>query len=85
MDILILLFHCVKSVRIRSFSGPYCPTFGLNTERCSVSLRIQSDRMEENTDQKNSEYGHFLRSISLSKPIIFAFAKVVVSISGTCT
>ena len=33
--------HCVKSVHIRSFSGPYFPAFGLNT------------------DQKNSEYGHF--------------------------
>ena len=25
--------HCVKSVRIWSFSAPYFPTFGLNTER----------------------------------------------------
>ena len=32
--------HCVKSVRIRSFSGPYFPAFGLNTERYSVSLCI---------------------------------------------
>ena len=23
--------HCVKSARIRSFSGPYSPAFGLNT------------------------------------------------------
>ena len=23
--------HCVESVRIRSFSGPYFPAFGLNT------------------------------------------------------
>ena len=36
--------YCVKSVLIRSFSGPYFPAFGLNT------------------DQKNSEYGHFSRS-----------------------
>ena len=35
--------HCVKSVRIWSFSG-----------------------MEENKDQKNSEYGHFLRSDCVS-------------------
>ena len=26
-------FHCVKSVRIWCFSGPYFPPFGLNTER----------------------------------------------------
>ena len=27
--------HCVKRVRIRSFSGPYFPAFGLNTDRYS--------------------------------------------------
>ena len=37
------LLHCVKSVHIQSFSGPYFPTFGLNTERYGVSLRIQSE------------------------------------------
>ena len=25
--------HCVKSVRIWSYSGPHFPAFGLNTER----------------------------------------------------
>ena len=30
------LEHCVKSVLIRSFSGPYFPTFGQHTERYSV-------------------------------------------------
>ena len=34
--------HCVKSVRIRSYSGPNFPAFGLNTKRYYVSLRIQS-------------------------------------------
>ena len=34
-------FHCVKSVQIRSFSGPHFPVFGLNTESYSVNLRIQ--------------------------------------------
>ena len=38
-------YHCVKSIRIRGFSGPYFPAFGLNT------------------DWKNSEYGHSLRSV----------------------
>ena len=33
---------CVKSVRIRNFSGPYFPEFGLKTKRYGVSLRIQS-------------------------------------------
>ena len=41
--------HCVKSVGIRSYCGPY------------------SVRMQEYTDQNNSEYGHFSRSVRLKK------------------
>ena len=33
-------YHYVKSVRIRSYSDPHFPAFGLNTERYYVSLRI---------------------------------------------
>ena len=46
----------MKSVRIRSYSGPHFPVFGLNVERYSVSLRIQSEcgkmqaRITPNTD-----------------------------------
>ena len=39
-------FHCVKSVLIRSYSGPYFPAFGLNTERYGVSLRIHCECRE---------------------------------------
>ena len=49
--------HCVKSVCIQSYSRPYFPAFGLNTERYSISLRrIQSEcgkiltRVTLNTD-----------------------------------
>ena len=35
--------HCVKSVHIRSYSGPYFRASGLNTERYGVSLHIQSE------------------------------------------
>ena len=48
--------RCVKSVPNRSFSSPYFPAFGLNTERLSVSLRIHSEcrkiriRITPNTD-----------------------------------
>ena len=35
--------HYVKSVRIRSYSVLHFPAFGLNTEKCSVSLSIQSE------------------------------------------
>ena len=40
---IFYLLHCVKSARIRSYSGPHLPAFGLNTERYVVSLRIQSE------------------------------------------
>ena len=33
--------HCVKSVRIWIYSGPHFPEFGVNTEKYSVSFRIQ--------------------------------------------
>ena len=45
--------HCVKSIRIRSYSGLHFPEFGLNLDLV---------QMRENADQNNSEYGHFLRS-----------------------
>ena len=41
-NVNIDIHHCVKSVRIRSHSGPHFPAFGLNTERCAASLRIQA-------------------------------------------
>ena len=55
-------YHCVKSVRIRNFSGPYFPAFGLNTERYSVSLQIQfkcekeKTRKTPNTDTSHAVY-----------------------------
>ena len=55
--------HCVKSVRIRIYSGPHFPAFGLNTVSIlssnagySVSVRIQFEcgkmgtRITPNTD-----------------------------------
>ena len=43
LSMLISVRHSVKSVHIRSYSGPYFPTFGLNTEKYYVSLRIQCE------------------------------------------
>ena len=49
-------YHCVKSVRIGSYSGLYFSIFGLNMERYGVSLCIQSEyekmrtRITPNTD-----------------------------------
>ena len=48
--------HCVKSVCIRSYSGPHFPAFGLNAKRYEASLHIQSKcgkmwtRITPNTD-----------------------------------
>ena len=58
--------HCLKITRIWSFSIRCFPAFGLNTERHSAFLRIQFE-WGENTDQKNSKYGQFLRSESKHK------------------
>ena len=75
--------HCVKSVHIWSFSGPYFHAFGLNVARyyvstliqfnCGKKLRIEtySVHMWENTDQKNSVYGHFSRSESHANAVRF--------------
>ena len=59
----------MKSVRIRSYSGPRFPTFELYTVRYGVSLRIQSECGPENADQNNSEYGHFLLSDYLFRKV----------------
>ena len=54
--------HCVKSIRIWSFPGPYFPSFGLDTKRSERSLRIQSRYGKKRTKKINSEYGHFSSS-----------------------
>ena len=50
----------MKSVRIRSLSGPHFPTLGPNKGEI---LRISpySVRMRENTEQKNFKYEYFSR------------------------
>ena len=46
-----LILHYVKSVQIRSFSGPYFPVFGLNTGKCGP---------------ENTVFGHLSRSVVVS-------------------
>ena len=38
----INVINCVEILGVRSFFRPYFPTFGLNTERYGVFVRIQS-------------------------------------------
>ena len=61
-EITIYSNNCVKSVLIRSYSGPHFPAFGLNPE---WSISLYSFQIRENAGQDNSEYGHFSRSESL--------------------
>ena len=56
--VLDLQNHCVKSVRIRSISGPYFPSFALKTMGYGVSFSIQSECGKIST----SKYGHFSSS-----------------------
>ena len=75
--IVLNYYHCVKSVCIRGYSGPYFPAFGLNTERFRISLRIQSkcgkirSRITANTDTFHAVYIylfiHWFRSRFLTK------------------
>ena len=51
---------CPYSKLFRSVFSLHFPTFGLNTLSVSVQMR-------ENADQNNSEYRHFLCSVSLSE------------------
>ena len=55
-----LVSHCVKSARIRSFSGPHFPAFGLNREYCPYLFQMQED-----ADRKISEYKHLPHSVLL--------------------
>ena len=70
--------HYVKSVHIRSFSGPYFLAFGLNTERYSVSLRIQSGcgkirtGKTPNTDTFHAVIDKTQHNIILKAAIVFS-------------
>ena len=71
--------HCVKSVGIRSYSGPYFTKFGLNTERYGVYLRIQSEcgKMQTRITPNTNTFYEFTKivknPISQIKPLVAAF------------
>ena len=50
-----------KVSQYRAFSGPYFPVLGLDAERYSVSLHIQSEYRKIRT-RKNFVFGHFSHS-----------------------
>ena len=57
---LSILSRCLKSSHIRSFSGPYFPTFGLNTEIYSVN-------------REYCGYGHLPHSFYTILSILFLY------------
>ena len=79
--------HCVKRVRIRSYSGQHFPAFGLNKERYGVSLCIQSEcgkmqiRIAPNTDtfhsvsvfQMSSKFRNAIKSLLGCSTLGFTF------------
>ena len=70
-----IIHHCVKRVRIRSFSSPYLHAFGLNTEKNGVSLRIQSEyeKIQTKKNPKTDTF-HAVQNIELNS--FSEFAKV---------
>ena len=56
--ISIIMIHCVKNVRIRSYSGPHFFAFGLNTERYSASLP-HFPAFGLNTERYSASLPHF--------------------------
>ena len=55
-------FNASKVFECGVISGPYFFVFGLNTERYSVSLRIQTEYRKIRT-RNNFVFGHFSRSV----------------------
>ena len=80
---IIIEMHCVKTVRIPSYSGPHFPAFGLNTERYSVSPRIQSEcgrmraRITRNTDTFQAVMGSFLEVSRKSYNVLLFLALIL--------
>ena len=61
------IMHRVKSVHIRSYSSPFFPAFGLNTERYGVSLRIQSEcRKMQTRITPNMETFHAVMKVNFT-------------------
>ena len=74
-EVLLINSPSLKSVRVRSFSGPCFPAFGLNTERYSVSLCIQSEcgkiraRKTLNTDTLHTASSTYFLSEFLTESV----------------
>ena len=76
--------HCMKSVRIRSCSGPHFPAVGLNTEKYSVSLRIQSECGEmQNSITPNTDIFYTVMLFDISFTLMLAASFLILLIMST--
>ena len=79
--VTIRIFHCVKSVQIRSYFWSLFSVFGL------VNLRIQSGYRKIRT-RNNSVFGHFSRSfwfLSWSRPVKLYVLNVLFQLVASLT
>ena len=87
-----MLKNCVKSVRIRSYSGPHFPAFGLNTEIYSpYSVRMRENagkmrtRINPNTDTLRCDNEEALKRLNIfrsSRPKLFSKKGVLRKFTG---
>ena len=57
--------HCVISVRIRSYSGPYFPGFGLNNSKYGRFLCSKTDKKETWNDCEEKVQDKFVQKLVL--------------------
>ena len=78
--------HFVKSVRIRSYSSPYLPGFGLNTKRYSASFRLpSSSQVQEITNQTDNFYSVLVLPLKVVLLQICEKSFVILVIVVNCT
>ena len=74
---LSLVIHCVKSARIRGFSGPHFTAFELNVERTGASLRIQSECGKmQSRKTPNTDTFHAVIFVNISQKMVFVLSKL---------
>ena len=61
----IVGFHCVKSVRIRSFSGPYFSAFGLNTEIYGIDVSMSRKQDFVKKDKQTDTFRSYMTKETL--------------------
>ena len=62
-EIFKVACYCVKNVRIRGFSSPHFPAFGMNTDEYGDEYGDLRSPNAGKYGPENSEYGRFLCSV----------------------